>query len=234
MKTVAVAFVVAFCSGMLTLGIAAAWRREAGLEARLSALETRLRSGEEEIRLLKEKEASAATRLRACVARGDALVGRLREIDEKGRRAAGDDQHVSRSELDEVVSAVNELVDTVDGLTAAMDARPQAAVLQQLGNGTLTADSLSLTPEGALLLSRGTGDPGFADTTARLWIAENGAVARDLLDVTRVMRAASDRSSALEALSQDRARAQTREQAVEEAQEQAQEAPDSEAAAPQE
>jgi hypothetical protein len=227
MKIVAVAFLVAACFVLLTIGIALGWRRQAVFEARLADLDTRLRSGEEEMRLLKEREAAAAMVLRGCVARGEALVGRLREIDERGRGAAGDGQLVSRSELDEVVSAVNELVDTVDGLTATMDAKPQAGVLQHLGNGVFTSDSLSFTPQGTLLLPGAEGDSGMAAAEGRAWLANQGLMARDLLDATRVIQAAAERS-----LSAREARARAQAQALEQLLEQtrtAEQAPEQEA-----
>ena len=132
-----------FLSLFLALGLfsLAVWittgsRLEARREARLGELEARLRSCEAELREGRQREAAAAGVLRGCVARGEALVGRLREIDGRsgGSTGAADPagEFVSRAELDEVVSAVNEIVDAVDVLTAKAALEPPTSPTNEI------------------------------------------------------------------------------------------------------
>lgn len=106
------------CSLVALYALAARERGE--LKLSLARLEKRQRLLEDEVRELKAAEAQVLTTVRGLETRGRTVAERLQEL-QRQMPCAGEgngSRLASSAELDEVVSAVNELVDVVDELSS--------------------------------------------------------------------------------------------------------------------
>ena len=119
---VACLFSLGSCSLLLICVIAV--RARCDLELAITRLEERQRGLENELRERSVAEAQFVPAIRRLEARGTAVAEHLQELQSQMATAemGPSARLVSSAELDEVVSAVNELVDVVDDLSGRMDA----------------------------------------------------------------------------------------------------------------
>lgn len=171
MKNAAIAFLLSVGICLFALLVHAAGRRQARLEDLIARLDGRGRAVEAELERLKSSQAGVVPVLRDCARRGELLEERVHALEEKIKRAplSGGTaaSAVTHEELDEVVTAVNELVEVVDGLSAKVEASSQSQVALNAASVLIT----EFSGDGSRLVY----DLGGRRNTVRLWDAASGA-----------------------------------------------------------